>query len=49
MKEKSEAASLLGKASARARRIKWGEAAFRKKMKAWGKLGGRPKKTGKKK
>jgi hypothetical protein len=45
MKRESEAAKLLGKASAQARRRKLGEAAFRKKMKALGKLGGRPRKS----
>jgi len=43
----NEAASLLGKRSANARRKKWGEKEFARKMRVWGKLGGRPKGTGK--
>ena len=42
----SEAASILGKRSAAARRKKWGEKEFKKKMREWGKLGGRPRKKG---
>jgi hypothetical protein len=45
----NEAASLLGKASAAARREKWGEKEFIRKMRKWGKLGGRPKGSRKKK
>jgi hypothetical protein len=45
----NEAASLLGKQSANARRKKWGTAEFDRRMREWGKLGGRPKGTGKKK
>jgi hypothetical protein len=44
----SEAASLMGKRSAAARRKAWGEAEFKKRMKEFGKLGGRPKGSGKK-
>lgn len=44
MSTKKKAASLLGKASAAARREKWGEEEFKRKMQQWGKLGGRPKK-----
>jgi hypothetical protein len=49
MKKKSkpdvnEAASALGKRSAEVRRAKWGNKEFTKKMREWGKLGGRPKK-----
>ena len=44
----SEAASLMGRRSARARKEKWGEAEFQRKMQAWGKKGGRPKGSGKK-
>jgi hypothetical protein len=48
-KEVNEAASLLGKRSADARRKKWGEKTFLRKMRAWGKLGGAPKGSRKKK
>jgi hypothetical protein len=41
----NEAASLMGKKSAEARQKKWGKRAFVKKMREWGKLGGRPKKS----
>jgi hypothetical protein len=44
----NQAASLLGNRSAAARRKKWGEKAFLRKMRTWGKLGGRPKGSGKK-
>ena len=43
----NEAASLLGKKSAQARKAKWGEKEFVRKMREWGKLGGRPKGSGK--
>ncbi len=54
MKEKkptdaSSAASLMGKRSAEARAKKWGTAEFNRRMRVWGKLGGRPKGSGKKK
>lgn len=39
-----EAARTLALRSVAARRRKWGEEEFREKMRAWGKLGGRPKK-----
>jgi hypothetical protein len=39
----SSAASVMGKRSAQARIKKWGEQEFTRKMRAWGKLGGRPK------
>jgi hypothetical protein len=42
---KKKAASLLGKASADARRKQWGEDEFNRRMKEWGQLGGRPKKV----
>jgi len=45
----NEAASLLGKKSAQARKAKWGEKEFVRKMREWGKKGGRPKGSGKKK
>jgi hypothetical protein len=52
MKEKTnrsvnQAASLLGKRSAKAREKKWGKAEFLKRMRDYGKLGGRPKKKDK--
>ena len=42
-----EAASALGKRSAEARKKAWGAREFKKRMKEWGKLGGRPKKADK--
>jgi hypothetical protein len=39
----TRAASLMGKLSAEARRKKWGAKEFARRMKEWGKLGGRPK------
>lgn len=45
----NKAASLLGKRSAEARKQKWGKEEFKKRMREWGKLGGRPKGSGKKK
>ena len=44
----NEAASLLGKRSARVRRKNWGKAEFERRLREWGKLGGRPKGSGKK-
>jgi hypothetical protein len=44
----NKAASLLGKRSAKARRKKWGKTEFERRMREWGKLGGRPKGGGKK-
>jgi hypothetical protein len=41
----TEAAKELAKRSVAARRLKWGNDGFRKKMQAWGKLGGRPRKN----
>jgi len=43
----SEAASLMGRRSAEVRIKKWGKAEFERRMRAWGRLGGRPKGTGK--
>ena len=40
----SEAASALGKRSADVRQQKWGKKEFLKRMREYGKLGGRPKK-----
>jgi hypothetical protein len=48
MSRVSKAASLLGRKSAEARAKKWGKKAFVRKMREWGKLGGRPKGSGKK-
>ncbi len=42
-KQSSDAARLLARRSVKARREAWGEEAFVQKMRAWGKLGGRPK------
>ena len=44
----SKAASLMGKKSAQAREKKWGKKEFARRMQEWGKLGGRPKGSGKK-
>jgi hypothetical protein len=41
----NEAASALGKRSAEVRRKKWGKREFLKRMREYGKLGGRPKKS----
>ena len=48
-KDASSAASLMGRRSAEARLKKWGKSEFNRRMREWGKLGGRPKGTGKKK
>jgi hypothetical protein len=37
----------MGKKSALARRNKWGNKEFKRRMREWGKLGGRPKGSGK--
>ena len=42
----NEAASLMGRRSAEARSKKWGKREFVKRMREWGKLGGRPKGSG---
>lgn len=47
-KQASEAARLLARRSVRARRERWGEPEFVRRMREWGKLGGRPKGGGKK-
>lgn len=44
----SRAASLMGRRSAEARKKKWGKQEFKRKMREWGTLGGRPKGSGKK-
>jgi hypothetical protein len=41
--EVNKAASLLGKLSAAARRKEWGKKEFVRRMREWGKLGGKPK------
>ena len=46
-KKKNAAARLLAQKSVRARRKKWGEKEFLRRMRKWGKLGGRPPKKGK--
>ncbi len=47
MTDVSRAASLLGSKSAQARAKKWGKKEFIRRMQEWGKLGGRPKGSGK--
>jgi len=47
MTDVSKAASLLGRKSAEARRKQWGKKEFVRRMQEWGKLGGRPKGSGK--
>ena len=42
MNDVTKAASLMGKKSAAAREKQWGRKQFVKKMREWGKLGGRP-------
>jgi len=49
MTDVTKAASLLGRKSAEARAKKWGKKEFVRRMREWGKLGGRPKGSGKKK
>ena len=44
----NEAASLMGRRSAEARIKQWGKREFVKRMQEWGRLGGRPKGSGKK-
>jgi hypothetical protein len=39
----SQAASLLGRRSAQVRIKKWGKEEFERRLREWGKLGGRPK------
>ena len=48
MTDVSKAASLMGRKSAEARAKKWGKKEFVRRMQEWGKLGGRPKGSGKK-
>jgi len=47
MTDVSKAASLMGCKSAKARAAKWGKKEFVRRMQEWGKLGGRPKGSGK--
>jgi len=47
MTDVSKAASLMGRKSARAREEQWGRKEFVRRMQEWGKLGGRPKGSGK--
>ena len=49
MADVSKAASVMGRKSADARKKKWGKKEFARRMREWGKLGGRPKGIGKKK
>jgi len=49
MADVNKAASLMGRKSAEARQKKWGKKEFVRRMQEWGKLGGRPKGSGKKK
>ena len=44
----SNAASLMGRRSVKARLALWGEEEFRRRLQEWGRLGGRPKGSGKK-
>ena len=43
MSKATEAAKALARRSVAARRRKWGADGFRERMRAWGKLGGRPR------
>jgi len=47
--ELSKAATLMGRKSAEARAQKWGKKEFVRRMREWGRLGGRPKGSEKKK
>lgn len=49
MADVSKAASVMGRKSAQARIKKWGKKEFVRRMQEWGKLGGRPKGSGKSK
>jgi hypothetical protein len=44
----TRAASLMARKSVEARKKKWGKQEFVRRMREWGKLGGRPKGSGKK-
>jgi len=43
MTKATEAARALARRSVAVRRQKWGTEGFRERMRAWGKLGGRPR------
>ena len=43
MRKASQAAKVLARRSVAARRLEWGKDGFRERMRAWGKLGGRPR------
>lgn len=43
----TEAAKAMARRSVQSRKEKWGEEEFKKRMREWGKLGGRPKGSGK--
>jgi hypothetical protein len=45
----NQAARLMGRKSVEARKKKWGKREFVHRLQEWGKLGGRPKGSGKKK
>jgi hypothetical protein len=47
-KATSDAARALAQRSVEARKKQWGAKEFKKRMQEWGKLGGRPKKSGSK-
>jgi hypothetical protein len=49
MMEVSKAASIMGRKSVKTREKKWGKKEFVRRMQEWGKLGGRPKGSSKKK
>ena len=49
MTDVSKAASLMGRKSAEARKKKWGEKEFVRRMREWGNLGGRPREDRKRK
>jgi len=44
-----QAARELARLSVEVRKAKWGEEGFKRRLRAWGKLGGRPKGSGKNK
>jgi hypothetical protein len=43
----NKAAGIMGRKSAEVRKKKWGKKEFVRRMQEWGKLGGRPKGSGK--
>jgi hypothetical protein len=49
MMDIGDAASMMGRKSAQIRQKKWGKKEFIRRMREWGKLGGRPKNSGKQK